>query len=186
MVAQGRRPRTCTRGTGVPQNLTEALRWPRKAHAQALSGGCDRTGAADATPTAAGSGRSGVAITKPQSASSSLFLPPSPIPIGTRVELHGLKAKPELNRAAGRRGGVRRRLRAVQSEAGGRALVGFKSKAENLKSDGDDDDQLEEEKRGGQVMRRKRERERRTRERPSRWGRVAGELCWRCFLMSMV
>merc|ERR1712185_115580 len=29
--------------------------------------------------------------------------PPSPIPIGTRVELHGLKAKPELN---GQRGVV--------------------------------------------------------------------------------
>ena len=94
-------------------------------------GGCDRTGAADATPTAAGSGRSGITTTT-STITSLLFTPPSPIPIGTRVELHGLKAKPELN---GQRGVVE-----GFDAASGRCKVKledgrgpFKLKVENLK-----------------------------------------------------
>ena len=69
-------------------------------------------------------GRSGVA--PPTS-----LLSPSPIPIGTRVELHGLKAKSELN---GQRGVVAGFVphRAVQSETGdGRGP--FRWKVGNLK-----------------------------------------------------
>ena len=92
-------------GQGVPQNFPEALRWQSQSTcSRRRAGGCDRSdrsGAADATPTAAGSGRSGVTTTTTtKSPASSSSPPPSPIPIGTRVELHGLQMK-KLNRQRG-------------------------------------------------------------------------------------
>ena len=118
-------------GMGVPQNLTEALRWLRKAHAQGHEPTAEaieqvlqlqrqQQGAAAAASTP---------IPPSASTSSSPFSPP--IPIGTRVELHGLKAKPELNRQRGVVAGFDADSgRCVVKLEDGRE---FKSKAENLK-----------------------------------------------------
>ena len=78
-------------GQGVPQNTSDALRWLHKAQAQ----GFDMA-------------KQGIELimqamretrTSQQTNNSSMPPPPSasPVPIGTRVELHGLKAKPQLN-----------------------------------------------------------------------------------------
>ena len=81
---------------GLPQDLTEALRWLRKAHAQGFEQAAEeiesvlraqrqqQAAAAAASPPAA-------AAAAPPSSSSPI------IPIGTRVLLFGLKGKPELN-----------------------------------------------------------------------------------------
>ena len=78
-------------GQGVPQNTSEALRWLHKAQVQ----GHD---------TAKQLIELIMQVMRESRASqqtnySSMPPPPSasPIPIGTRVELHGLKAKPQLN-----------------------------------------------------------------------------------------
>ena len=78
-------------GKGVPQNTSEALRWLHKAQVQ----GDEKA-------------KQGIELimqamreTRPsqQTNNSSMPPPPSapPVPIGTHVELHGLKAKPQLN-----------------------------------------------------------------------------------------
>ena len=94
-------------GHSVPQDFPEALRWLRKAHAQGLE---QAAGAIEQVLQMQRQQQQGAAAAAspppplPQSpASSSSSFSSSPIPIGTRVELHGLKAKPELN---GQRGVV--------------------------------------------------------------------------------
>ena len=119
-------------GQGIPQNFPEALRWFRKAHAQG------HEPAAEAIENVLQAQRQlqGAAAaawpSKPSSASSSSSPASPPIPIGTRVELHGLKAKPELN---GQRGVVE-----GFDAASGRCKVKledgrgpFKLRVENLK-----------------------------------------------------
>jgi aminoglycoside phosphotransferase len=102
-------------GKGVDQNLSEALRWLRKADAAGYPPAAD-------------------AIEQILTALRRLHetQPPPTIPIGARVELRGLQAKPELN---GRRGVVvkfvgssgRYRVQLVDEESGE-----FSLKAENL------------------------------------------------------
>ena len=73
---------------GVPQNTSQALRWLHKAEVQGYE-----------------KAKQGIELimretrASQQTNNSSMPPPPSasPIPIGTRVELHGLKAKPQLN-----------------------------------------------------------------------------------------
>ena len=118
-------------GMGVPQNLTEALRWLRKAHAQ----GHEPTAEAIEQVLQAQRQLQGAAAAasppKPSSASSSSSPSSSPVPIGTRVELHGLKAKPELNQQRGVVAGFDADSgRCVVKLEDGRE---FKSKVENLK-----------------------------------------------------
>ena len=77
-------------GHGVPQNTSEALRWLHKAQAQ----GFDMA-------------KQGIELimqamreTRASQQTNNSSMPPpsaSPVPIGTHVELHGLKAKPQLN-----------------------------------------------------------------------------------------
>ena len=77
-------------GQGVPQNTSEALRWLHKAQVQ----GDERA-------------KQGIEFimqamreTRASQQTNNSSMPPpsaSPIPIGMRVELHGLKAKPQLN-----------------------------------------------------------------------------------------
>ena len=78
-------------GQGIPQNTSEALRWLHKAQVQ----GDEKA-------------KQGIELimqamretrASQQTNNSSMPPPPSasPVPIGTRVELHGLKAKPQLN-----------------------------------------------------------------------------------------
>ena len=78
-------------GQSVPQNTSEALRWFHKAQVQ----GHEKA-------------KQGIELimqamretrASQQTNNSSMPPPPSasPVPIGTRVELHGLKAKPQLN-----------------------------------------------------------------------------------------
>ena len=117
-------------GQGVPQNFPEALRWLRKAHAQ---GDEQAAGAIEQVLQAQRQHQQGAAAAaSPPSPASSSSSPQSPISIGTRVELHGLKAKPELN---GQRGVV-----AGFDAASGRCKVEledgrgpFKLKVGNLK-----------------------------------------------------
>ena len=117
-------------GKGVPENFPEALRWLRKAHAQGVE---DAAGAIDQVLQIQRQQQQGAAAAaSPPSPASSSSSPHSPIPIGTRVELHGLKAKPELN---GQRGVV-----AGFDAASGRCKVKledgrgpFKLKVGNLK-----------------------------------------------------
>jgi TPR repeat protein len=120
-------------GQGVPRDLSEALRWFRKAHAQGFeqaAAAIERVlqdqrqeQAAAAAPPSRSAPRT--------AASHSSTPPPSPIPIGTRVELRGLKGKPELN---GQRGVVvsfdaaSGRCKVKLEDGGGP----FKLKAENL------------------------------------------------------
>jgi len=116
-------------GKGVDQNLSEALRWFRNAEA-----------AGD--PLAADAIQKTLQLLRQQqqqaagetSASSPSSSPTLPsIPIGARVELRGLQAKPELN---GRRGvvvkfiGSSGRYRVQLDEEGGGEA--FSLKAENL------------------------------------------------------
>ena len=77
-------------GQGVPQNTSEALRWLHKAQVQGQEGA-----------------KQGIELimqamreTRASQQTNNSSMPPpsaSPVPIGTRVELHGLKAKPQLN-----------------------------------------------------------------------------------------
>ena len=81
-------------GRGVPQNTSEALQWLRKAEVQ----GQDK-----ATETIQSILQE--QLNQPQHQQTAAEAPPSLIPIGARVELRGLQAKPELN--GRRRGQVR-------------------------------------------------------------------------------
>ena len=77
-------------GQSVPQNTSEALRWFHKAQEQAdeiAKQGIELIMQAMRETRAS------------QQTNNSSMPPPSasPVPIGTRVELHGLKAKPQLN-----------------------------------------------------------------------------------------
>ena len=118
-------------GMGVPQNLTEALRWLRKAHAQGVEEVAEMIEKVLWAQRQQQGAAAAASPPKPVSASSSSSPSSSPsIPIGTRVELHGLKMK-KLNRQRGVVAGF---------DAGsGRCVVKledgreFKSKAENLK-----------------------------------------------------
>ena len=116
---------------GLPQNLTEALRLFRKAHAQ---GHEPAAGAIEVVLQLQRQQQGAAAAAsppKPSSASSSSSPFSPPIPIGTCVELHGLKAKPELNRQRGVVAGFDADSgRCVVELEDGRE---FKSKAENLK-----------------------------------------------------
>merc|ERR1712139_115880 len=77
-------------GKGVPQNTLEALRWLHKAQVQ----GDERAKQLiELIMQAMREARASQQTKNPS-------MPPpsaSPIPIGTRVELHGIKAKPQLN-----------------------------------------------------------------------------------------
>ena len=78
------------KGQGVPQNTSEALRWIHKAQVQGYE-----------------KAKQGIELimrkmreTRASQQTNNSSMPPpsaSPIPIGTRVKLHGLKAKPQLN-----------------------------------------------------------------------------------------
>ena len=141
-------------GRGVPQNLTEALRWLRKAHAQ---GHEQAAGAIEQVLQAQRQqqGAAAAASPPPPSASSSSSPSSSPIPIGTRVELHGLKMK-KLNRQRGVVAGFDADSgRCVVKLEDGRE---FKSKAENLKRIATTTTNSKKKKGGGGMMRRKRER----------------------------
>ena len=117
-------------GHGVPQDFPEALRWFRKAHAQGFE---QAAGAIEQVLQMQRRQQQGAAAAaSPPSPAPSSSSPHSPISIGTRVELHGLKAKPELN---GQRGVV-----AGFDAASGRCKVKledgrgpFKLKVGNLK-----------------------------------------------------
>ena len=76
-------------GRGVPQNTSEALRWLHKAQVQGNERAkqCIELIMQAMRETRASQ----------QTNNSSMPLPSTPVPIGTRVELHGLKAKPQLN-----------------------------------------------------------------------------------------
>ena len=81
-------------GKGVPQNTSEALRWLHKAQAQGFDmakQGIELIMQAMRETRAS------------QQTNNSSMHPPSdsPVPIGTHVELHGLKAKPQLNGQCG-------------------------------------------------------------------------------------
>ena len=113
-------------GQGVPQNFPEALRWLRKAHAQGFE---QAASAIEAVLRMQREQQQGAAAAASTSAASSSPSSSSPIPIGTRVELHGLKMK-KLNRQRGVVAGF---------DAGsGRCVVkledgqSYKFKAENL------------------------------------------------------
>ena len=120
-------------GKGVPQSFPEALRWFRKAHAQGVEKAAGAIEAVLQMQRQQQQGAAAAASPSPQPQSpASCSSPPPPIP-GTRVELHGLKAKPELN---GQRGVVE-----GFDAASGRCKVKledgrgpFKLKVENLKS----------------------------------------------------
>ena len=116
-------------GQGVPQSFPEALRWLRKAHAQ----GQEEAAGAIETVLRLQRQQKGAAAaaSRPPQQPPPTSPSPSPVPIGTRVELHGLKAK-KMNR---QRGVVAR------FDAGsGRCVVKledgreFKCKVENLKT----------------------------------------------------
>ena len=77
-------------GQGVPQNTSQALRWLHKAQAQGY----------DAAKQAIELIMQAMRETHASQQTNNSSMPPppsaSPVPIGTRVELHGLKAKPQL------------------------------------------------------------------------------------------
>ena len=78
-------------GQSVPQNTSEALRWLHKAQVQGhekAKQGIEQIMQA-MRETRASQQTNNPSMPPPPSA--------SPVPIGTRVELHGLKAKPQLN-----------------------------------------------------------------------------------------
>ena len=77
-------------GKGVPQNTSKALRWIHKAQVQ---GDEQAKQAIELIMQTMRETRASQQTNNPS-------MPPpsaSPVPIGTRVELHGLKAKPQLN-----------------------------------------------------------------------------------------
>ena len=78
-------------GLGVPQNTSEALRWLHKAQVQGVERAKQNIKLIMQAMRETRASQ--------QNNNSSMPPPPSasPIPIGTRVELHGLKAKPQLN-----------------------------------------------------------------------------------------
>ena len=78
------------KGKGVPPNTSEALRWLHKAQVQ---------GDEKAKLVIELIMREMRETRASQQTNNSSMPPPSasPVPIGTRVELHGLKAKPQLN-----------------------------------------------------------------------------------------
>ena len=82
-------------GKGVPQNTSEALRWLHKAQVQG-----DEVAKQDIELI-----MQAMRETRASQQTNNLSMPPppsaSPIPIGTRVELHGLKARPQLNGQCG-------------------------------------------------------------------------------------
>ena len=82
-------------GKGVPQNTSEALRWLHKAQVQ---GNENAKQGIELIMQAMRETRA-----SQQTNNSSMPPPPSasPVPIGTRVKLHGLKAKPQLNGQCG-------------------------------------------------------------------------------------
>ena len=91
-------------GHGVPQDFSEALRWLRKAHAQGFEQAAGAIEQVLQMQRRQQQGAAAAASPPPQPQSpASCSSSPSPIPTGTRVELHGLKARPELN---GQRGVV--------------------------------------------------------------------------------
>ena len=98
---QGHAPAQCNlggmyfEGQGVPENTSEALRWLHKAQVQ---GHDTAKQLIELIMQAMRDTRA-----SQQTNNSSMPPPPSapPVPIGTRVELHGLKAKPQLNGQCG-------------------------------------------------------------------------------------
>ena len=88
--AQGNLGAMYYQGQGVPQNISEALRWLHKAQAQGF----------DTAKQVIELIMQEVRETRASQQTNNSSMPPpsaSPVPIGTRVELHGLKAKPQLN-----------------------------------------------------------------------------------------
>ena len=83
---------------GLPQDLTEALRWLRKAHAQGFEEAAEEI---EKVLRAQRQQQAAAAAASPPAAAAAAAAPPSSsspiIPIGTRVLLFGLKGKPELN-----------------------------------------------------------------------------------------
>ena len=84
---------------GLPKSLSTALWWARKAQAQGFE---PATAFIDHLMRLQREQQTAPAAASPPSAPSTSSTT-SPIPIGTRVKLHSLKAKPELN---GQRGEV--------------------------------------------------------------------------------
>ena len=84
---------------GLPQSLSTALWWARKAQAQGLESATAFIDHLMRVQREQQASAAGASPPSPPSTSSTT----SPIPVGTRVELYGLKAKPELN---GQRGVV--------------------------------------------------------------------------------
>ena len=81
-------------GQGVPQNTSEALRWFHKAQVQGD----------EKAKQVIGFIMQAMRETRASQQTNNSLMPPSstsPVPIGTRVELHGLKAKPQLNGQCG-------------------------------------------------------------------------------------
>ena len=81
-------------GYGVPQNTSQALRWLHKAQAQGY----------DAAKQGIELIMQAMRETGASQQTNNSLMPPSstpPVPIGTRVEVHGLKAKPQLNGQCG-------------------------------------------------------------------------------------
>ena len=78
-------------GHGVPQNTSEALRWLHKAQVQGF----------DMAKQVIEFIMEAMRVTRSSQHTNNSSMPPlpsaSPVSIGTRVELHGLKAKPQLN-----------------------------------------------------------------------------------------
>merc|ERR1711988_1739096 len=77
-------------GHGVPQNTSQALRWLHKAQAQGDERAKQLIELIMQT----------IRETRASQQTNNSSMPPSsapPVSIGTRVELHGLKAKPQLN-----------------------------------------------------------------------------------------
>ena len=88
--AQSNLARMLAYGRGVPQDLSEALRWLRKAVAQGNENAANGIQCVQQMQEQ----QQQAAAAAESSPSSS---PSSPIPIGTKVQLRGLQAKPELN-----------------------------------------------------------------------------------------
>ena len=138
-------------GKGVAQDFPEALRWLRKAHAQGFE---QAAGAIEQVLQMQRRQQQGAAAAaSPPPASPASSSSSSPIPIGTRVELRGLKMK-KLNRQRGVVAGF---------DAGsGRCVVKledgreFKSKVENLKRVATATTTTRKEKEGGGGKREKR------------------------------
>merc|ERR1712070_334348 len=114
---------------GVPQNTSQALRWLHKAQAR----GYDT--AKQVIELIMQTMRETCAS---QQTNNSSMSPPSapPVPIGMRVELHGLKAKPQLNGQYGIVVGyvlLSGRCTVVLEDARGETKTKMSIKPENLK-----------------------------------------------------